>query len=167
MFGPIFWKMEHGDPLILFHFLTACAINNRFWQKNWHILFDPKLSRTTLSGPGGDGACGPAEMLLRMQNQCFPWRNCPSLLLSVFPNISKERELATQFSFLCMSSTVSGSKSWSFAIIGDHALEVWQRALRMTGDTDAAKSSKIFEIFPSFFFACFLIFRIKNFLKER
>ena len=49
MFGPIFWKMEHGDPLILFHFLTACAINNRFWQKNWHILFDPKLSRTTLN----------------------------------------------------------------------------------------------------------------------
>ena len=48
MFGPILWKMEHGDPLILFHFLTACAINNRFWQKNWHILFDPKLSRTTL-----------------------------------------------------------------------------------------------------------------------
>ena len=46
MFGPIFWKMEHGDPLILFHFLTACAINNRFWQKkNWHIFFDPKLSQ--------------------------------------------------------------------------------------------------------------------------
>ena len=33
MFGPIFWKMEHGYPPILFHFLTACAINNRFWQK--------------------------------------------------------------------------------------------------------------------------------------
>ena len=49
MFGPIFWKMEHGDPLILFHFPTACAINNRFWQKHWHILFDPKLSRTTLT----------------------------------------------------------------------------------------------------------------------
>ena len=48
-FGPIFWKMEHGDPLILYHFLTACAINNRFWQKNWHILFDPKLSRATLN----------------------------------------------------------------------------------------------------------------------
>ena len=48
MFGPIFWKMEHGDPLILFHFLTACAINNRFWQKKWHILFDPKLSRAIL-----------------------------------------------------------------------------------------------------------------------
>ena len=49
MFGPIFWKMEHGNPLISFHFLTACAINNRFWQKNWHILFDPKLSRATLN----------------------------------------------------------------------------------------------------------------------
>ena len=48
MFWPIFWKMEHGDPLILFHFLTACAINNRFWQKIWHILFDPKLSWATL-----------------------------------------------------------------------------------------------------------------------
>ena len=49
MFGPIFWKMEHGDPLILFHFLTACAINNRFGQKYWHIVFDPKLSRATLT----------------------------------------------------------------------------------------------------------------------
>ena len=49
MFGPIFWKIEHGDPLILFHFLTACVINDRFWQNNWHILFDPKLSRTTLT----------------------------------------------------------------------------------------------------------------------
>ena len=44
-----FWKMEHGDPLILFHFVTACAINNGFWQKNWHILFNPKLSRATLN----------------------------------------------------------------------------------------------------------------------
>ena len=41
--------MEQGDPLILFHFRTACAIINRFWQKRWHILFDPKLSRTTLN----------------------------------------------------------------------------------------------------------------------
>ena len=49
MFGPIFWKLEHGDPLILFHFLTAGAMNIRFWQKNWHILFDPKLSLATLS----------------------------------------------------------------------------------------------------------------------
>ena len=65
---------------------------------------------------------------------------------------SKNRDLATQFSFLCMSSTVSGSNSWSFAIIGDHSLEVWQSALRMTGDTDAAKSSKIFP----FFFFCLL-----------
>ena len=28
----------------------------------------------------------------------------------------KKRELATQFSFLCMSSTVSGSNSWGFAL---------------------------------------------------
>ena len=34
---------------------------------------------------------------------------------------SKNRELASQFSFLCMSSTVSGSNSWSFVIIGDHS----------------------------------------------
>ena len=33
MFGPIFWKMVHGDPVMLFHFLTACAINKRFLQK--------------------------------------------------------------------------------------------------------------------------------------
>ena len=62
---------------------------------------------------------------------------------------SKKRELATQFSFLCMPSTVSDSNSWSFAIIGDLSLEAWQRSLRMTGNTDAAKSSKLF--FPSFF----------------
>ena len=56
-----------------------------------------------------------------------------------------------------MPSTVSGSNSWSFAIIGDLSLEAWQRSLRMTCDTDAAKSSKLF--FPSFlFFVCFLIF---------
>ena len=67
---------------------------------------------------------------------------------------SKKRELATQFSFLCMSSTVSGSNSWSFATIGDLSLEAWQRSLRMTGDTDAAISSKLF--FPSFLFFCLL-----------
>ena len=57
---------------------------------------------------------------------------------------SKKRELATQFSFLCMSTTVSGLNSWSFVIIGDQSLEVLQRALRKTGDTDAAKFSKVF-----------------------
>ena len=63
----------------------------------------------------------------------------------LFPNIRdcilrKKRELATQFFFLCMSTTVSGSNSWSFAIIRDQSLEVWQRALRMimTGDNDTA-----------------------------
>ena len=85
----------------------------------------------------------------------------------LFPNIrgcflKKKRELATQFSFLCMWTTVSGSNSLSFAIIGDQGLEIWQRALRMTGDTDTAKSSTLF--FPSsFFFACFLIFLKKAF----
>ena len=81
--------------------------------------------------------------------------------------LRKKRELATQFSFLCMSSTVSGSSSWSFAIIGDHSLEVWQRALRMTGDTNTAKSSKLF--FPSFLFsfACFLIFLKKAFSERK
>ena len=74
----------------------------------------------------------------------------------------EKRELATHFSFLCMSSTVCGSNSWSFAIIGEHSLEVWQRALRMTDDTDAANSSKLF--FP--FFACFLIFLKKAFSKN-
>ena len=63
---------------------------------------------------------------------------------------SEKRELGTQISFLCMSTAVSGSNSLSFAIIGDQSLEVWQRALRTTGDTDTAKSSKLF--FPSFFF---------------
>ena len=79
---------------------------------------------------------------------------------------SKKRELVTQFSFLCMSTTVSGSNILSFAIIVDQSLEVWQRALRMTGDTGAAKSSKLF--FPSsFFFACFLIFLKKAFSERK
>ena len=108
-------------------------------------------------------------MLPRMQNQCFR-RSSPSLLLSFFPTFEiaffEKREQATQFSFLCTSSTVSVSNSWSFAIIGDHSLDVWQRALRMTGDTDAAKSSKLF--FPSFFFvACFLIFLKKAFSERK
>ena len=34
--------MELGDPLISFHFLTACAINNRFWQKMAHFV-RPKI----------------------------------------------------------------------------------------------------------------------------
>ena len=105
-----------------------------------------------ISGPGVDGACGPAEMLPHMQNQYFR-RSSPSLLLSFSQHSrllsSKKRELATHFSFLCMSTTVSGWNCWSFAIIGDQSLEVWQRALRMTGDTDAAKSTKLF--FPFFF----------------
>ena len=73
----------------------------------------------------------------------------------LFPNIrdcflpKKKGELATRFSFLCMSTTVSDSNSLSFAIIGDQSWEVWQRAFRMTGDTDAAKYSKLF--FPSLF----------------
>ena len=65
---------------------------------------------------------------------------------------SKKRELVTQFSFLCMPTTVSGSNSWSYAIIGDQSL--WKFGSTpcesVTGDTDAAKSSKLF--FPSFFF---------------
>ena len=88
---------------------------------------------------------------------------------SFFPTFEiaffKKRELATKLIFLCMSSTVSGSNSWSFAIIGDQSLEVWQRALRMTGDTDAAKSSKLF--FPSFLFACFLIILKKAFSERK
>ena len=66
-----------------------------------------------------------------------------------------------------MPSTVSGSNSWSFAIIGDLSLEAWQRSLRMTGEADAAKSSKLF--FPSFFFffACFLIFLKKEFPERK
>ena len=112
-------------------------------------------------------AWGPAEMLPRMQNQCFR-RSSPSLLLSFFffqhsrLLSSKKGELVTQFSILCMSSTVFCLNSWSFAIIGDHSLEVWQHALRMTGDTDAAKSSKLF--FP---FACFRIFLGKAFSERK
>ena len=86
----------------------------------------------------------------------------PTFEIAFFENI----ELATQFTFLCMPSTVSGSNSWCFAIIGDLSLEAWQRSLRMTGDTDAAKSSKLF--FPSFFFfACFLIFLKKAFPERK
>ena len=97
-------------------------------------------------------------MLPHIQNQCFR-RSSPSLLLSFFPNIrdcflrKKKRELATQSSFLCMSTTVFGLNSWSFVIIVDQPLEVSQRASRMTGDTDAAKSFKLF--FSFIFFACF------------
>ena len=82
---------------------------------------------------------------------------------------SKKRALATQFSFLCtccMSTTVSGSNSLSFAIIRD---KVWQRALRMTGDTDTAKSSSSSSLlfFFFFFFACFLIFLKKAFSERK
>ena len=75
-------------------------------------------------------------MLPRMQNQCFR-RSSPSLLLSFFPTLEvaffeKKRELVTQFSFLCMPGTVSGLNSWSFAIIGNQSLEVWQHALRIS-----------------------------------
>ena len=72
----------------------------------------------------------------------------------LFPNIRecflrKKESYPLDFpSFVCRP-TVSDSNSRSIAIIGDQSLEVWQRALRMTGDTDAAKSSKLF--FPSFF----------------
>ena len=72
-----------------------------------------------------------------------------------------KRELSTQFSFLCMSSTVSGSNSWSFAIIGDHSLDVWQRALRMTTQPTLPSSSYLF------FFACFLIFLKKAFSERK
>ena len=78
---------------------------------------------------------------------------------------SKNRELATRFSFLCMLTTISGSNSWNFC---DHWRPVFgsQRALRMTGDTDAAKSSKFF--LPSFFFfTCFLIFLKKAFFERK
>ena len=64
-----------------------------------------------------------------------------------------------------MSTTVSGSNSLSFAIIRDQSLEVWQRVLRMTGDTDTAKSSKLF--FPLCFLACFLIFLKKAFSERK
>ena len=47
MFGPIFWKIEHGDPLMLFLFLSACAINNRFRQKD--ILAHSVQSKTVPS----------------------------------------------------------------------------------------------------------------------
>ena len=140
--------------------LRVCCCLLTFWTFHWIDLMPDKQA-------GSWRACGLAEMLPRMQNQCF-WRSSPSLLLSFFPNIrdcflrKKKRKLATQFSFLCMSTTVSGSNSWSFAIIGDQSLEVWQRASRMTGDTDPAKSSKLF--FPFFFlFTCFLIFLRKAF----
>ena len=90
-----------------------------------------------------------------------------------FPNIrdcflrKKKEKLATQFSFLCMSSTVSGSNRWSFAIIGDHSLEVCQRALRMklmipTQPNLPSSSSLLF-----FFSACFLIFLKKAFSERK
>ena len=68
---------------------------------------------------------------------------------------SKKRELATQFSFLCMPTTVSGSNSWRFAIIGGQSLEVWQHALRISDWRYRCR-----EIFQAllpffFFFACF------------
>ena len=86
-----------------------------------------------------------------------------------FPNIrdcflQKKKKASTQFSFLCMSPTVSGLSSWSFVIIGDKSFEVWQRALRMTGNTDAAKSFKLFSLF---FFFCFLIFLKKAFSERK
>ena len=81
----------------------------------------------------------------------------------------EKRELATPFSFLCMPSTVSGSNSWSFAIIGDLSLEAWQRSLRMTGEADVAKSSQLFFpfFFFFFFFASFLLFLKKAFPERK
>ena len=76
---------------------------------------------------------------------------------SFFPNIrdcflrkKKKRELGTQFSFLCMSTTVSGSNSLIFAIIGDQSLEVWQREwLAIPTQPNLPSSS-------SLFFSCLL-----------
>ena len=64
---------------------------------------------------------------------------------------SKKRELATQFSFLCMPTTVSGSNSWSFAIIGGQSLEVWQHALRISDWR--YRRSEIFQALLPFFFS--------------
>ena len=81
---------------------------------------------------------------------------------------SKKRELATRFSFLCMSTTVSGSNSWRFAIIGarDQSLEVWQRALRIS-DWRYRRRQIFQALLPFFFFACFLIFLKKAFSERK
>ena len=72
----------------------------------------------------------------------------------------EKRELA----FLCMSTTVSGSNSWSFAIIGDQYLEVWQHALRISDWR--YRRSQIFQALL-LFFACFLIFLKKAFSERK
>ena len=88
--------------------------------------------------------------------------------LSFFPTFEIaffENKRASHSIFLPLYvETVSDSNSWSFAIIRDQSLEVWQHALRMTGDTDAAKS---FKLFFSSFFACFLIFLEKAFSERK
>ena len=82
----------------------------------------------------------------------------------------KKRERVTQFSFFCMPTTVSGSNSWSFAIIGDQSLEVWQHALRISdwrsGPTQPNLPSSSSLLF-FFFFACFLIFLKKAFSERK
>ena len=80
---------------------------------------------------------------------------------------SKKRELATQISFLCMSTTVSGSNSLSFAIIRDQSLEVWQRALRTAIPTQSNLPSSSPLLLFFFFFACFLIFLKKTFSERK
>ena len=97
--------------------------------------------------PGRDVAAYAKSVFSTQFSVTFTFLFFPKFEIAFF---EKKRELATQFSFLCMSTTVSGANSLSFAIIGDQSMEVWQRAMRMTGDTNTAKSSKLF--FPSFFF---------------
>ena len=78
---------------------------------------------------------------------------------------SKERELATQFSFLCMSRTVSGSNSWSFVIIRDHSFG--SLTARLAKDWRYRRSQIFQALLPFFFFfACFVIF-LKKVFSER
>ena len=108
-----------------------------------------------------------------MQNQCFR-RISPSLLLSFFPTFEiaffEKRELGTQFSFLCMSTTVSGSNSWIFAIIGDQP--VFESLAARLANNWRYRRSQIFRaLLPFFFlflfFACFLIFLKKGIFRKK
>ena len=90
MFGPIFWKIEHGDRLILFHFLNACAINNRFWQKKKKLAHSvrPKTVPSHLKrkvegrGKGNGERKKGSEAFAETEKNC----KCPSRELNLVPS---------------------------------------------------------------------------------
>ena len=77
----------------------------------------------------------------------------------------KKRELATRFSFLCMSSTVSGANSWS--MFCDHRRPFFGSLAARLANGWRYRRSQIFQALLPFFIACFLIFLKKAFSERK